>query len=184
MHQSELIQLVKRCKKHDQIAQVAIYDLFFKAMYNTAFRIVQQQDLAEDITQDAFIVAFSKVKSLQEEITFPKWLKQIVVNKSLTLLKQKKRFYPLDAEKLNSTIDEEYNIEIDSNNSGVQEIIKTINSLKDNYRILLTLHYIEGYDYEELVTITGFTHTNCRTLISRAKSSLRKKLNKCQTIAI
>jgi len=184
MHQSELIQLVKRCKKNDQIAQVAIYDLFFKAMYNTAFRIVQQQDLAEDITQDAFIVAFSKVKNLQEEITFPKWLKQIVVNKSLTHLKQKKRFCPLDVEKLNNTIDNDYDAELDTTEIGVQEIIKTINSLKDNYRILLTLHYIEGYDYEEIVDITGFTHTNCRTLISRAKSNLRKKLNKCQTIAI
>lgn len=184
MHQVDLIQLIKNCKKNDQKAQIAIYDLFFKAMYNTAFRIVQQQGLAEDITQDSFIVAFSKMNNLQEEITFPKWLKQIVVNKSLTYLKQKKRFYPLDVEKLNNTIDEEYDFEIDTNNSGVQEIIKTINSLKDNYRILLTLYYIEGYDYEELVEITGFTHTNCRTLISRAKTSLRKKINKCQTIAI
>lgn len=184
MHQSELIQLIKHCKKNDQKAQIAIYDMFFNAMYNTAFRIVQQQDLAEDTTQDSFLVAFSKVESLQEEVTFPKWLKQIVVNKSLTLLKQKKRFYPLDVEKLNNSIEDEYDIEMDSDNSGVQEIIKAINSLKDNYRILLTLYYIEGYDYEEIVTITGFTHTNCRTLISRAKSSLRKKLNKCQTIAI
>lgn len=184
MLKKELVLLIKRCKKQDQKAQLAIYDLFYKAMYNTAFRIVQQQDLAEDITQDAFIIVFSKVKNLQEEITFPKWLKQIVVNKSLTHLKKKKRFYPLDVEKLNNTIDEEYDPELDTTTIGVQEIIKTINSLKDNYRILLTLHYIEGYDYEELVTITGFTHTNCRTLISRAKSSLRKKLNKCQTIAI
>ena len=183
MHQVELIQLIKHCKKNNQKAQIAIYDLFFKAMYNTAFRIVQQQDLAEDITQDSFLVAFSKVSNLQEEVTFPKWLKQIVVNKSLTLLKQKKKFYPLDIEKLNSTIDDEYDNEFDSTAIGVQEIIKTINSLKDNYRILLTLHYIEGYDYEEIVVITGFTHTNCRTLISRAKSSLRKNLDKCQITA-
>jgi len=184
MHQDELIQLVKLCKENDQVAQVAIYDLFFKAMYNIAFRIVQQKDLAEDITQDAFIIAFSKMNSLQEEITFPKWLKQIVVNKSLTHLKQKKRFYPLNIEKLNNTIDNEYDTELDTTDISVQEIIKKINSLKDNYRILLTLHYIEGYDYEEIVAITGFTHTNCRTLISRAKSSLRKKINKCQTIVI
>ncbi len=184
MHQVELIQLIKNCKKNDQKAQIALYDMFFKAMYNTAFRIIQQQDLAEDITQDSFIVAFSKLSSLQEEITFPKWLKQIVVNKSLTHLKQRKIFYPLDIEKLSNTIDNDYDTNFDTTHVGVQDIIKTINCLKDNYRILLTLHYIEGYDYEEIVEITGFTYTNCRTLISRAKSSLRKKLNKCQTIAI
>jgi len=184
MPQVELIQLIKHCKKNDQKAQIAIYDMFFKAMYNTAFRIIQQQDLAEDTTQDSFIVAFSKISNLQEEVTFPKWLKQIVVNKSLTHLKQKRRFYPLDIEKLSNTIDEESDIDFDTSDISVQYIINTINSLKDNYRVLLTLHYIEGYDYEEIVTITGFTHTNCRTLISRAKSSLRKKLDKCQTIAI
>jgi len=184
MHQVELIQLIKHCKINDQKAQIAIYDLFFKAMYNTAFRIVQQQDLAEDITQDSFLIAFSKVKTLQEEVTFPKWLKQIVVNKSLTHLKQRKRFYPLDVEKLSNTIDEELDTDFDTSDIGIQYIIETINNLKDNYRILLTLHYIEGYDYEEIVEITGFTHTNCRTVISRAKSSLRKKLDKCQTIAI
>jgi|GEM_PF-3016597 len=69
MHEQELVLLIKRCKKSDQIAQVAIYDLFFKTMHNTAFRIIQQQDLVEDVTQDAFIVAFSKVKNLHSQNT-------------------------------------------------------------------------------------------------------------------
>lgn len=179
MQQQELVLLIKACKQNNQKAQIAVYDLFFKAMYNTAFRFVQQQDVAEDITQDAFIVAFTKMNSLQNEITFSKWLKQIVVNKSLTYLKQKKKFCELPINLYSISIDEPEGFEIAVADVGVQNIIKAINSLKDNYRILLTLHYIEGFDYDEIVKITGFTHVNCRTIISRAKISLKKKLKRC-----
>ncbi len=49
-------------------------------------------------------------------------------------------------------------------------------SLKENYRVALTLHLIEGYDYEEICEILNISYANCRTTISRAKESLRKKL--------
>ena len=49
-------------------------------------------------------------------------------------------------------------------------------SLKDNYRVSLTLNLIEGYDYEEISQIMDISYANCRTTISRAKESLRKKL--------
>jgi RNA polymerase sigma-70 factor (ECF subfamily) len=48
--------------------------------------------------------------------------------------------------------------------------------LKNSYRVSLTLHLIEGYDYEEISEIMDISYGNCRTLISRAKESLRKKL--------
>ncbi|HZJ19913.1 MAG TPA: RNA polymerase sigma factor, partial [Pricia sp.] len=57
-----------------------------------------------------------------------------------------------------------------------QKVMETMNRLKDNYRISLTLHLIEGYDYEEVSRIMNISYANCRTTISRAKDSLRKKL--------
>jgi len=45
-----------------------------------------------------------------------------------------------------------------------------------NYKIALTLNLIEGYDNEEISQIMQISHANCRTTISRAKESLRKKL--------
>ena len=44
------------------------------------------------------------------------------------------------------------------------------------YSQILTLHFIEGFDYEEICEILQISYANCRTLISRAKESLRKKL--------
>ena len=57
-----------------------------------------------------------------------------------------------------------------------QKVMETMKSLKENYRVSLTLHLIEGYDYEEISQIMNISYANCRTTISRAKESLRKKL--------
>ena len=51
-----------------------------------------------------------------------------------------------------------------------------MNLLKENYRVSLTLHLIEGYDYEEVSSIMDMSYANCRTTISRAKESLRQKM--------
>ena len=61
-------------------------------------------------------------------------------------------------------------------NLRAQQVLKTMNELKENYRIGLTLNLIEGYDYEEICEIMNISYANCRTMISRAKDSLKKKL--------
>jgi RNA polymerase sigma-70 factor (ECF subfamily) len=51
-----------------------------------------------------------------------------------------------------------------------------LDSINKNYKQILTLHLIEGYDYEEICEILQISYANCRTMISRAKESLRNKL--------
>ena len=148
-------------------------------MYNTSFRIVKNNFEAEDIMQDSFLKAFTKLENLKDVKTFGTWLKRIVINNSIYHYKKsiKKNEVPLD--------DILYKVEdntegIESNyeftNLKAQQVLNTMKMLKDNYRIALTLNLIEGYDYEEISTIMDLSNANCRTTISRAKESLRQKL--------
>jgi RNA polymerase sigma-70 factor (ECF subfamily) len=59
----------------------------------------------------------------------------------------------------------------------VQQVIETMNSLKESYRMILTLFYIEGYDQEEISEILNISYANCRTTMSRAKDCLRNKID-------
>ena len=61
-------------------------------------------------------------------------------------------------------------------NVKAKEVLNTMNTLKDNYKLVLTLNLIEGYDYEEISNIMNMSYANCRTTISRAKDKLRQKL--------
>src|SRR5690606_2127861 len=61
-------------------------------------------------------------------------------------------------------------------NPKVRKLLKAMDELKENYRIALTLHLVEGYDHEQLCEILDLSYANCRTTISRAKESRRKKM--------
>ncbi|NMH86052.1 RNA polymerase sigma factor [Flavivirga algicola] len=172
-------QLVELCKSGNQSAQLEIYNRYYKAMYNASFRIVKDSFEAEDIMQDSFLMAFTKLDSLKESKIFGAWLKRIVINNSIYHYKKKNKSkeVPLDdmlykIEDDNNGIDSDYEFA----NIKAKQILNTMKSLKDNYRIALTLNLIEGYDYEEISNILNISNANCRTMISRAKDSLRTKL--------
>lgn len=148
-------------------------------MYNTAFRIVRDTAEAEDVMQEGFIKAFSKLESFKGNSTFGAWLKRIVINLAISSVNKSSR-YPEESynDQLKNEQTEEEGIDLQEEYIGdkVQKVMKAMESLKENYRILLNLHLIEGYDYDEICQILGISPANCRTGISRAKESLRKKL--------
>jgi RNA polymerase sigma-70 factor (ECF subfamily) len=173
--------LVARCRKNDQRAQMEIYQRYYKAMYNISVRIVCDTAEAEDIMQESFLKAFAKIDSFQGNSTFGAWLKRIVVNLSINAFNKKIKLNQVPySDELKNEIDESEGIivEEDSKDEKVNKVLKMLSSLKENYRIALTLHLIEGYDYEEIGEILNLSYANSRTMISRAKESLRKKLLK------
>ena len=179
--------LLVLCKKGNQLAQLEVYNRFQNAMYNTALRIVNDTAEAEDVMQESFITAFNKLSTLKDTVTFGSWLKRIVINNSISQYNKSKRFVSLNDEVLipnGIEFEEEesfsYNLTheetADYSNTKVNEVLNCLEGLNDNYSQILTLHFIEGFDYEEICEILNISYANCRTMISRAKESLRKKL--------
>tara|TARA_R110002072_G_scaffold20671_17_gene74670 strand:- start:796 stop:1293 length:498 start_codon:yes stop_codon:yes gene_type:complete len=151
-----------------------VYKGYYKAMYNVAFRILRDEFEAEDIMQEAFLTAFTKLDTFKAEVTFGAWLKRIVINKSLTQLKKNSRYEEVKMDVIpNYEIVEE---KVDYSSLKASSVVDKINSLKQNYQLILTLNLIEGYDYEEISEIMGYTNENVRTTISRAKKKLKQVL--------
>ena len=170
-------QLVKRCRNCDQSAQMELYNRYYKAMYNTAYRILKNTAEAEDVMQEAFLTAFTKLPMLEDDKTFGSWLKRIVVNSSLTISRRLNTHGEIPLESIEYTLtDTEGIVKEDVNTLKVKTILSTLKQLKNSYSTVLSLHLIEGYDYEEICEIMNISYPNCRTLISRAKESLRKKI--------
>ena len=170
--------LIQSCLNGKQSAQLEVYNRYYKAMYNTSLRIVKNSNEAEDIMQESFLNAFMKLHSFKREVTFGAWLKRIVINNSIYHYRkqQKKNEVPLDD--LLYKVEDNDGVVVDNGLTELeaQKVLETMNSLKDNYRLSLTLYLIEGYDYYEICSIMKVSYANCRTMISRAKESLRKKL--------
>ena len=144
-------------------------------MYETANNFNNQKDIAEDMMKESFIKAFQKIENFDGKVLFGAWLKRIVINKSIHHYRKQIRRNETPIDDILYKIEDNAD-DIDSNyefNSiKANQILDTMKTLKDNYRIALTLNLIEGYDYEEISTILKISNANCRTTNSRAKESL------------
>lgn len=171
-------QLVEKCRECNQNAQLEIYNRYYKAMYNTSLRIIKDTAEAEDIMQEAFLTAFTKLPMLKDAKMFGSWLKKIVINSSLTAIKKRNNYKEIPLENVEYSLSETEDGFEKENVSNVKAnmVLVTLEQLKESYSTVLSLHLIEGYDYEEICQILNISSANCRTLISRAKESLRKKI--------
>ncbi|WP_034258078.1 RNA polymerase sigma factor [Altibacter lentus] len=171
--------LLALCQEGNRLAQLEVYNRYQHAMFNTSLRIVKDAAEAEDVMQESFITAFEKLSSFKGDASFGAWLKRIVVNNSISQYRKSQRF---------TSIPDHTFIEVEDDSTAdglpeedytslkVSQLLSCVEQLHDSYREILTLHFIEGYDYEELCEILNISYANCRTLISRAKESLRKKI--------
>lgn len=162
-------ELVLACKQGDRQSQFKLYNLYAKAMYNVALRIVREEAEAADILQESFIDAFSRLDSFRQESTFGLWMKQIVVNKSISVLRKRKiEIQPLT--EMDELIAEE--VDEEEITYRVETIKQAINRLPDGYRLVLTLYLLEGYDHEEIAHILRISKATSRSQFMRGKRKL------------
>jgi RNA polymerase sigma-70 factor (ECF subfamily) len=163
--------LIEECKKGNSKAQFMLYDQYSKAMYNLAFRMMNNREDAEDILQETFIDCFRNIASFRFDSTFGAWLKSILINKCINQIKKKKIDLVLCETIPSYAV--EYEDEITYN---TDKIFKEIEHLPDGYRIILTLYLLEGYDHTEISQILGISESTSKSQYSRAKEKLRRML--------
>jgi RNA polymerase sigma factor (sigma-70 family) len=170
--------LIDGCKRGESRAQFDIYQLYYKAMYNTCLRLVGNETEAEDIMQESFFKAFDKIGSYRNEVSFGAWLKRIVVNSSLDFLKKKKlNLIPIDrAYDLSENDSEEDQIIPES----VEQIKRAIALLPEGYKVIVNLVMVEGYSHDEVAVMLGITASTSRSQLVRAKRKLIEMLNELQ----
>jgi len=163
--------LIDACRNGDRNAQFEIYKLYYKAMFNTSLRIVNQSAEAEDIMQESFLDAFQRLHSYTGEGSFGSWLKRIVINHSLDYLRKERETVPFDEVEYDIPDSTEENRE-EEIQFQVIEVKKAISLLRDEYRIVLSLFLLEGYDHKEIAQILKISNQLSRTRYSRARQKL------------
>ena len=150
-------------------------------MYNTAFRITNNMADAEDVLQEAFIDAFLQISSFRQQSTFGAWIKQIVVFKSISLIK-KRRLLLVELEPGNIQLAQEDETDEEAIEFNVNAIKKALQSLPDGYRTVLSLYLLEGYDQEEIANIMQVAPSTVRTQYIRGKQKLIGLLKKRENV--
>ena len=146
-------QLLKRCLKGDEQAQFAVYKQYYRAMYNTALRIVNDTFEAEDIMQESFLSAFTKLDSFSGNVTFGAWLKKIVINEAL-MFKRKDFTSIYKVEQIDEVTEF---VSVSPDLTDEMELIELIDQLPDGYKTVFLLHVVDGYSHKEISEMLGIS---------------------------
>ena len=164
--------MIERCRLGDQEAHFRIYQLYKKSMYNVGYRIVNNEDEAEDVLQEAFISAFRNLALYRGDATFGAWLKRIVVNKAINYLK-KRQLERLPDDDRWDVKEEDAGDELEQFPYTVEHVRKAIEALPDGYRAVLSLYLLEGYDHGEIGEILGISESTSKSQFNRSKKKLK-----------
>jgi len=168
---------IQLCKQNNRKAQMQVYKQYCDAMYQVALRFVNHTAEAEDVVQDAFIKAFTKLHQFKGDVTFGAWLKRIVINKSIDHLKSKKqRLVELDQVHLKVIDTDTSDKWLVQDSTTLDQIKEAITSLPEKYKYVVMLYLIEGYDHQEISEILNITQVASRTQLSRGKTKLQDLL--------
>jgi RNA polymerase sigma-70 factor (ECF subfamily) len=168
-------EVIDKCRNGDVKAQYELYKLYQKAMYNTAIRICGNEDDAKDVLQESFISAFRNLQQYRADASFGAWLKRIVINYSLNLIKKNNALQ----ESMENTDTEDYYEweEVPDYSMTVRNIKDAIQSLPEGFRTVITLYLFEGYDHKEIGEILGISESTSKSQYNRAKKKIRTLLN-------
>lgn len=175
---------IRRLQAQEESAFRELVQDHQRQVYNTCLGMIQSEEEAEDLAQEVFIEAFRSVDKFRADAQLSTWLYRIAVNKSLELIrrkKRKKRWAFFQAER-----GEAVELEASSNfvHPGVelenqeraQILFWAIARLSDKQRTAFTLNKIEGLSYQEVADVMEMTMASVEGLIFRARKSLQKLL--------
>ncbi len=162
--------IIERCKKGERKAFYELYNLYNKAMFNISLRILNNTAEAEEVLQDSFLKAFEKIAGYDPKYSFGVWLKRIVINGSLDVLKKRKVvLVPLDEIQY---AQEEETASEDEIGYDVESIKKCVAQLPDGYRTILSLYVFEDHSHKEIAELLGISEGTSKSQYNRAKKKL------------
>lgn len=174
------VELIKRARKGDVTAYNRLVLQYQELVYNVTYRIMGEPQGAEDMTQEAFISAYKSLNRFDGS-NFKAWLLRIATNACYDELRRYKRRPQSSLDDLTS--ENESFAFLRSPEEGPEQhqqrvelaraIENCLQGLPDDQRITAVLCDIEGYDYNEIASITKASLGTVKSRMSRARSKLR-----------
>lgn len=177
-----LQHLIASCKTADRKSQKALFDRFSKTFLRLSFRYLNDRQYAEDACLEAFALIFENLQRFdyQSDAQTEAWMKRIVVNQSLKILRKTKTLLYQQITEDDFTETNEIGIE---DELSAQEIMTLITKLPDGYRTVFNMYVIEGYSHTEISEMLNISEGTSRSQLFKAKAMIKQSLEKqnCRT---
>lgn len=161
-----------RARRGDLDACEQIFRLFQQPAFSVAFRVCQCRETAQEISQEAFISAFRKLKQFRGDAPFWGWLRRVVVNHAISSIRKGPKSPHVEFQEHHGRA------ESGSERVGMSmDLESALSALGAEDRAVVWLHDVEGYSHGEIAELFGKTESFSKTRLSRARSRLRSLLD-------
>ncbi|MEO5891576.1 MAG: sigma-70 family RNA polymerase sigma factor [Ferruginibacter sp.] len=170
----DIAQLVKEARQGSASAQKCLFDMLSDKMMLVCRRYLKSNEDAEEVLLDGFYKFFKNLSSFsfQGEGALYSWVKKIMINECLMLLRKKNVFIIVTE----SAIDDFPLEEEALNNLSAKEIFDLVVQLPVGYRTVFNLYVIEGMEHKEIAALLGIAEGTSKSQLSKAKLLLQKNL--------
>ena len=170
---------IRKAKKGDLKAFERLVVKYQKAIYGLVWKMVLNHEDTDDIVQEIFVKAYTKIEQFDVSYSFYPWLSRIAVNASLNFLEKKRRY--------RETFDQTDEIEYFHSNNGnplkniiqdeyEQQIMNALKKLPAEQRMVFVLKTVEGLSYKEISEIVNVSLGTVMSRLYRAREKLRESL--------
>ncbi len=160
--------------------------MYQQKVQNTAVSMVQDEGVAEDLTQEVFVTVYKSILSFNEQSNISTWIYRITVNKCLDHLRSKNRqkrqgflaqlFHKETGEVLHEKPDFIHPGIVLERREQSKYLFKAIDGLVENQKTVFILTHIEDLPQKEVAEIMNISLKAVESLLQRAKANLRKAL--------
>lgn len=167
-------QLIKECKRGSAAAQKCLFDHFADKMMMVCCRYLKNEPDAEEALLDGFLKFFRSIDSFQYqgEAALFAWLKKIMINECLMLLRKNKAFV-LSTDTVNAEIPGTGDV---FDKLQADAIFRLIVQLPVGYRTVFNLYEVEGMTHKEIAALLNISEGTSKSQLSKAKQLLQKLL--------
>ncbi len=166
--------MIEQSCQHEHLAFRELYDANVDRIYRLTYRMVGDDDLARDFTQEAFVRAYEKLDQFRGDASFSTWLHSIAVSVTLTGLRKVQR-----RRKREGTLEERPYLTVPATaaESDLESRLKdAIDRLPELYRTVFLMYDLEGYSHNEIATALDVAEGTSKSSHSRARAKLRDML--------
>ncbi|UZD24662.1 RNA polymerase sigma factor [Algoriphagus halophytocola] len=163
--------LIKNILQGDRTAQFRLFELTKEMLYSTCYRIISDEDEANDALQDSYVEIFQKLHTLKHPEALLGWMKTITVRKAIQQHKKKIHFEEIDERNLEPS--EEFDAWFDA-----ELLDQAIQSLPNGARSVFLIVSVEGYSHKESAQLLGISESTSKSQLNYAKTLLKKRITK------
>ena len=180
MRREEEVELVRKAKGGDTVAFAEIIRRYQNLVYATAFRILKDTALAEDVAQEAFVTAFRSLRDLRTESSFPPWLRKVTRNLALASSKEQRRFGSLEEAGILQSPSADAGQEVEGERREAdafgEEVRRIVSSLSDTLRFPMLLCHIDDLSTRDAARFLGITEGALRKRLHDGKKKLQERI--------